>query len=579
VIENTTGFDSLDRYFYNYPACDTRFDVQDQANISSSLEHVNPCIMESLLSKMPATAKNVTLYKNGDEYFGGRRFVINRRQLNNMDSFLEHATNGLKPSFGAVRNIYTPDGGTRVRNLEDIQSGKAYVAGGAESFRILGQKKTRRYQEIGTRKPLPIKKTYSHIKPVSHNSAFGQITGRWKQAADEINQPVQMWLHVNGDAQASPVRLLLPSRVLKLQWEMILEYITDRVGARLGKSVRKLHSVEGELMLSSKQLVTGRTYVATGSERFRKMAYRTGGSTQSAPVMKRKPLPPIGIKKRRQRSPINSPVKEYDDIVQQMSARTEAQKGQETDVFAGKAVKVKGRQSLLSPQPPVATGPLKSNSKRRPSYVDEDPEMQNEMPVEMQQAKAIKVSQEQSDILTLMEQQDLDSFSPRTVDSHITEVTLEYDLSARVMPIADDEVLSPEVPNLMQTIPASPGPSHTEIEPSVYGFEKNDENDEDEEQQSEVEEQDETLEEPFEVETEEIQPIGKTLEIEQISTGTDNLAIDSLEARIEDTIEQETKSEASEQESTELPGTPRSVKAAELSDEALTKAISDLSRD
>ena len=101
------------------------------------------------------------LYKNGDEYFGGRRFVINRRQLNNMDSFLEHATNGLKPSFGAVRNIYTPDGGTRVRNLEDIQSGKSYVAGGAESFRILGKKTiTRKYQEIGTRKPLPIKKTY-----------------------------------------------------------------------------------------------------------------------------------------------------------------------------------------------------------------------------------------------------------------------------------------------------------------------------------------------------------------------------------------------------------------------------------
>jgi len=252
--------------------------------------------MESLLNKMPATAKNVTLYKNGDEHFSGRRFVINRRQLNTMDSFLEHVTLGLKPSFGAVRNIYTPDGGTRVKSLEDIKSGKSYVAGGAENFRILGQKKPRKYQEIGTRKPLPIKKTYSHIKPVSHNSAFGQITGRWKQAAEEINQPVQMWLHVNGDARASPVRLLLPSRVLKLEWEMILEYITDRVGVRLGKSVRKLYTVEGELILNSKHLATGRTYVATGSEKFRKMAYRTAESTQSAPVIKRRFLPPIGIK-------------------------------------------------------------------------------------------------------------------------------------------------------------------------------------------------------------------------------------------------------------------------------------------
>ena len=159
----------------------------------------------------------------------------------------------------------------------------------------------------------------------------------------------------------------------------------------------------------------------------------------------------------------------------------------------------------------------------------------------------------------------------------------------------------------MQTIPASPGPSHTELEPSVHDFDKNLENDEmveqdseqefeqepeqeyeqESEQECEVEEQDETLdknetvndtlEQHSEAETVEIQPIGKTLEIEQISTATETLAIDSLEARIEETIEQETKSDASEQESTELPGTPRSLKAAELSDEALTKAISDLS--
>ena len=57
---------------------------------------------------MPPPAKNVWLYKNGDSFYKGRKFVVNRRQVNNMDSFLEYATDTLKPAFGAVRNIYTP---------------------------------------------------------------------------------------------------------------------------------------------------------------------------------------------------------------------------------------------------------------------------------------------------------------------------------------------------------------------------------------------------------------------------------------------------------------------------------------
>ena len=109
------------------------------------------------------------------------------------------------------------------------------------------------------------------------------------------------------------------------------------------------------------------------------------------------------------------------------------------------------------------------------------------------------------------------------------------------------------MPNLLDPIPGSPKPSMTELEPSVYNFEP----------VKEGEESDEEIEEEMQggIENDFVyqnDDLGLSLE----TPG------DSLEAKIEETIQAE---------STELPMTPRSIKATELSNEALTKAISDLS--
>merc|ERR1712150_6156 len=218
---------------------------------------------------------------------------------------------------------------------------------------------------------------------------------------------------------------------------------------------------------------------------------------------------------------------QYDDIVHKMERHeSERSKNEEHDIFTGKAVKVKSKK-----MPEISTGPVSSNSRKKPEYIEEDPDMKNEIPVEMEEQNEVD-TQKQADILTL--KQDLDSFSPRTVDSHITEVTVEDDLSARPVPIAEDEV---QVPNLLAPIPASPGPSQTELEPSVYNYE----NEEEEEEEEIITEENETT------------SLAETVQLE-----------DSLEARLEQTIKAE---------STELPQTPTSI-AAELSEDALTKAIS-----
>jgi len=357
--------------------------------------------MDNILSKNPPVAKNVTLYRNGDSYYRGRKFVVNRRQINNFDAFLQYATDGLNPPFGAVRNIYTPDGGTRVRNMEEIQSGRAYVAGGAENFRALN---TMRYAEIGTRKPKPIKKTYSHIKPVSHSHRHQQIHGRWRQVAEEINAPIQVYLCVNGDSLTPPVRLLLQGKVLKQPFDLILQTITDKVGIRLGKAVRKLTTIDGRPVKATQELESGHTYVACGQEPYRKRPYRSGGQSMSAPVRKRLPLPPLK-KTRRAKSPEMPDVQnQYEDIIDKMTKERGEAKPSE-DIFSDKPVKVKTKQKVESmvsvPKTavaPVTTGPPKSNSKQKPSpkakiptdYIEEAANVTVEVPVEQQTAKTVK---------------------------------------------------------------------------------------------------------------------------------------------------------------------------------------------
>jgi len=81
------------------------------------------------------SVKSVVVYRNGDPFFPGRRIVVNEKKVSNFEVFLKEVTGGVQAPFGAVRNIYTPRGGHRVRQLDELQSGEQYVAGGREAFK------------------------------------------------------------------------------------------------------------------------------------------------------------------------------------------------------------------------------------------------------------------------------------------------------------------------------------------------------------------------------------------------------------------------------------------------------------
>ena len=82
----------------------------------------------------PIVAKKIYLHRNGLHATQPKMIVVNERHIRDFNVFLTRVTSGIKAPI-AVRNIYTPIGGSRVQKLDQLESGKHYVAGGNEHFK------------------------------------------------------------------------------------------------------------------------------------------------------------------------------------------------------------------------------------------------------------------------------------------------------------------------------------------------------------------------------------------------------------------------------------------------------------
>uniref|UniRef100_A0A8D0F084 Doublecortin domain-containing protein 2 n=1 Tax=Strix occidentalis caurina TaxID=311401 RepID=A0A8D0F084_STROC len=203
--------------------------------------------------------KSVLVYRNGDPFFPGRRIVVNEKKVSNFEVFLKEVTGRVKAPFGAVRNIYTPRGGHRVRQLEELQSGEQYVAGGREAFKKLN------YLDIGETKKKPAE-VNNEIKPVTHSRIT--VSARFRKPFQE---PYTIFLIANGDLISPVVRLLIPRKTLN-HWDHILEMVTGKVTLRSG-AVHRLYTLDGKLVQNGSDLENGQIYVAVGREKFKKLPY------------------------------------------------------------------------------------------------------------------------------------------------------------------------------------------------------------------------------------------------------------------------------------------------------------------
>ena len=79
-------------------------------------------------------AKKIKICKNGDLQYYPKDIVLNKRRIRTWDAFLQYVTIDLKTNE-AVRSIRTPNQGHSVRNLDDLEENKQYVACGTGRFK------------------------------------------------------------------------------------------------------------------------------------------------------------------------------------------------------------------------------------------------------------------------------------------------------------------------------------------------------------------------------------------------------------------------------------------------------------
>ncbi|XP_062326348.1 doublecortin domain-containing protein 2C isoform X2 [Osmerus eperlanus] len=210
----------------------------------------------AVLSQPPT--KTIVVYRNGDAFFPGRKFVVNQRHVSTFGSFLSSVTRGVEASFGAVRNVYTPRDGHKIFDLDSLQHGERYVAAGGERFKKLD------YYHITTKKPQ--KKKNEQIRPVVHSRIV--VPARWRKI---INESCTINVFTNGDYMGPPARILIPKYTLT-NWESVLAMVTEKVHLRTG-AVHRLCAVDGTPLQGPMQLENNQYYVAVGAEKFRSIPY------------------------------------------------------------------------------------------------------------------------------------------------------------------------------------------------------------------------------------------------------------------------------------------------------------------
>ncbi|XP_059421971.1 doublecortin domain-containing protein 2B-like isoform X1 [Carassius carassius] len=202
--------------------------------------------------------KRVKVYRNGDPFFSGRRFVVNQRQLSNIDAFLNDITLSIGAPL-AVRTLYTPRYGHRVADLSDLQQGAQYVAAGFERFKKLD------YLTAGQKKGPLCRVMYpAQDKPLVRPN----VSAKWRKT---ITLPFIIHVFRNGDILSPAMRLII-HRHMQKNLEQILSLISEKAILRTG-AVRRLCTLEGFTVTSTEELESGQSYVAVGTERFKKLPY------------------------------------------------------------------------------------------------------------------------------------------------------------------------------------------------------------------------------------------------------------------------------------------------------------------
>ncbi|CAG5110225.1 Oidioi.mRNA.OKI2018_I69.chr2.g4649.t1.cds [Oikopleura dioica] len=305
-----------------------------------------PHVLSKLTMEPPRAAKTITVFVNGDPHHSGKKFIVNTKRTPTFDSLLGDVTTGVNAPFGAVRNLYTPVGGTRVLDLEALGSGKQYVAGGIKKFKKVEYGRTPRRAK--SQDP----RSYRHREEKSIPA-----TSRFQNINDQHMKNITVY--ANGNPRVNFRFLLKSPRSQKLDY--ILDDVAVKISAKTGYAIRNLFAMSGEKITDAAQIRDGESYVAAGVEKFKRAAYGMSEMSVQGDQLSATSQERPGRVRSRPLKPLKAPVKSQ----------------KETKEISGlkKPTKVQRKEAL----PPIAVAPVQ----KEPSDVVPDaPDIKTDLPID-----------------------------------------------------------------------------------------------------------------------------------------------------------------------------------------------------
>ncbi|XP_060131860.1 doublecortin domain-containing protein 2B isoform X2 [Zootoca vivipara] len=211
-------------------------------------------------------AKNVMVYRNGDPFFHGRKFVVSHRRFLTFEAFLNEVTSTIHAP-AAIRSIYTPRHGHRVSDLGELQNGCQYVAGGFERFKRMDYLNPGMRQLNGNQK-----KDRVQSYPVIPQKM--PVSTHWKK---QVNLPCiihdwQWFSRVSGQVLSQPYQEL--PLVFQLG-PSICNPATEPCPFQeeWRAYTHRLCKLNGDAVSTGEDLVSGNYYVAVGLEKYKDLPY------------------------------------------------------------------------------------------------------------------------------------------------------------------------------------------------------------------------------------------------------------------------------------------------------------------
>lgn len=80
--------------------------------------------------------RKVTLFRNGDRYFNGKKIAITPQNYSNLGELLQELSTTIDLPYG-VRRLFTPNKGSEVTDVNILKDGASYVCASFEPFQKL----------------------------------------------------------------------------------------------------------------------------------------------------------------------------------------------------------------------------------------------------------------------------------------------------------------------------------------------------------------------------------------------------------------------------------------------------------